>query len=289
MSPDSRFDVSPARARYVRAVGPRLRLLLYFIFGLVALLGANSVYLASITFFQWLNKEVTYENYFYQFMFLGHLILGLALVLPFVIFGVIHIKNAHARPNRRAVRVGYLLFAISLVLLFTGLALMRFDFFVIKNPNLRSPLYWAHVITPLLAVWLYILHRLAGPRIKWRVGLRWAVAVGVIVLSMVFLHSKHPHKNQVGSREGEQYFHPSAARTASGKFIPARTLMMDDYCLKCHQDAYQGWFHSAHHFSSFNNKPYLFSVRETRQVSLTRDGNVKASRWCAGSTMWCRS
>jgi len=57
---------------------------------------------------------------------------------------------------------------------------------------------------------------------------------------------------------------------------------MDDYCLKCHQDAYQGWFHSAHHFSSFNNKPYLFSVRETRQVSLKRDGNVKASRWCAG-------
>ena len=39
---------------------------------------------------------------------------------------------------------------------------------------------------------------------------------------------------------------------------------------------------SAHHFSSFNNKPYLFSVRETRQVSLKRDGSVKASRWCAG-------
>jgi len=240
MSPDSRFDVSPARARYVRAVGPRLRLLLYFIFGLVALLGANSVYLASITFLQWLNKELTYENYFYQFMFLGHLVLGLLLLLPFVIFGLLHIKNAHGRPNRRAVRVGYLLFVISLVLLFTGVALMRFDFFAIKNPNLRSPLYWAHVITPLLAVWLYILHRLAGPRIKWRVGLRWAAAVGVIVISMVFLHSQHPRKNQIGSREGEQYFHPSAARTASGKFIPARTLMMDDYCLKCHQDAYQG-------------------------------------------------
>src|SRR6266436_9391756 len=147
MIPDSRFDVPPARARYVRAVGPRLRLLLYFIFGLVALLGANSVYLASITFLQWLNKELTYENYFYQFMFLGHLVLGLLLLLPFIIFGLIHIKNAHARPNRRAVRVGYLLFGVSLVLLVTGLALMRFDFFTIKNPNLRSPIYWAHVIT----------------------------------------------------------------------------------------------------------------------------------------------
>src|SRR3954471_21299238 len=120
MSPDSGFESPPLRTKYVRAVGPRLRLLLYFIFGLVALLGANSVYLASITFLQWWNKEVTYENYFYQFMFLGHLVLGLLLVLPFVIFGLVHIKNAHARPNRRAVRVGYLLFAISLVLLFTG-------------------------------------------------------------------------------------------------------------------------------------------------------------------------
>jgi tetratricopeptide (TPR) repeat protein len=82
--------------------------------------------------------------------------------------------------------------------------------------------------------------------------------------------------------EGKKYFQPSLARTASGNFIPARTLMMDSYCLNCHQDAYNDWFHSAHHFSSFNNKPYLFSVRETRQVSLKRDGNVKAARWCAG-------
>src|SRR6266478_1799899 len=170
MSPDDRFESPPARVNYVRAVGPRLRLLLYFIFGLAALLGANSLYLASITFLQWLNKEVTYENYFYQFMFLGHLVLGLLLVLPFVLFGLVHIKNAHDRPNRRAVRVGYLLFAVSLALLITGLALMRFDFFAIKNPNIRSGLYWAHVLTPLLAVWLYILHRLAGPRITWRGG-----------------------------------------------------------------------------------------------------------------------
>src|SRR5436309_17162 len=62
----------------------------------------------------------------------------------------------------------------------------------------------------------------------------------------------------------------------------ARTMMMDDYCIKCHPDAYNGWFHSAHHFSSFNNKPYLFSVQETRRVALARDGSVKASRWCAG-------
>ncbi len=272
---------SPPRKKYARAVGPRLRRLLYFIFGLVALLGANSAYLASITFLEWF-KGFSYQNYFYMVMFGAHLALGLLLLVPFVVFGALHIKNAHDRTNRRAVRVGYLLFFISLVLLFTGVALMRFDFFVIKNPSLRSPIYWAHVITPVLAVWLYVLHRLAGPRIHWQAGARWAGVVGLVVVAMVFLHSKHPQKNQAGSVEGKKYFEPSLARTASGNFIPARTLMMDDYCLKCHADAYQGWFHSAHHFSSFNNQPYLFSVKETRAVSLQRDGNVKASRWCAG-------
>ena len=53
--------------------------------------------------------------------------------------------------------------------------------------------------------------------------------------------------------------------------------MMDSYCLKCHADAYKGWFHSSHHFSSFNNPAYLASVRETREVALKRDGNVQGS------------
>jgi tetratricopeptide (TPR) repeat protein len=272
----------PPRRKYVRAVGPRLRVVLYIVFALVALLGANSVYLLSITVLEKVTGYL-YQNYFYQMMFLAHLVLGLLLLLPFIIFGIGHIKNSYNRTNRRAVRVGYGLFVVSLILLFSGLALMRVKGFEIKNQNIRSVSYWAHVITPLLAVWLYILHRLAGPRIKWKVGLGWAVAVGVVVVAMVLLHAQDPRKwNAQGPKEGEKYFEPSLARTATGNFIPAKTLMMDDYCLKCHKDAYAGWFHSAHHFSSFNNKPYLFSVRETRKVALERDGDVKAARWCAG-------
>ena len=280
MSTESSPESVPARKKYVRAVGPRLRILLYVIFALVAVLGANSAYLVSIRVLE-AAQGLSYQNYFYMLMFGAHLVLGLILLVPFVVFGVVHIKNSHDRPNRRAVRVGYLLFAVSLILLVSGIALMR-QFVDIKNPNVRAPIYWAHALTPLLAVWLYILHRLAGPRIRWQAGLKWSAAAGAIVLSMVFLHSQHPRKNEIGSKEGKQYFEPSMARTASGKFIPAQTLMMDDYCLKCHEDAYKTWFHSSHHFSSFNNKPYLFSVQETRRVSLARDGTVKASRWCAG-------
>src|SRR5437016_7785613 len=137
------FDNPPGnsatlRKKYVRAVGPRLRLVLYLVFGLVALLGANSAYLASITFLEWV-KGLTYQNYFYQCMFLAHLILGLLLVAPFVLFGAFHIRNAHGRPHRHAVKVGYLLFAISLIVLITGLLLMRVDIFQLKNVGLKNP------------------------------------------------------------------------------------------------------------------------------------------------------
>ncbi len=271
-----------AKRKYVRAIGPRLRILLYAIMGLFAALGANSAYLGGITFLEWLRGE-TYQNYFYQYMFLGHLVLGLLIILPVILFGFGHIYNAHNRPNRRAVRVGYALFVISLVLLATGVALMRVEGFEIRNPQTRSVAYWMHVITPLLAIWLYVLHRLAGPRIKWRIGLGWGAAVGAVVLGMIAFHSQDPRQwNVVGPKEGTQYFEPSLARTSTGNFIPADTLMMDQYCMECHPDAYDGWFHSAHHFSSFNNEPYLFSIKETREVLMKRDGNVQASRWCAG-------
>lgn len=277
----------PTRRLYVRAVGPRLRQVLLIVFGLFALLGANSAYLSAITFLEWLHQPTLYQNYFYQVMFGLHLVLGFAFVIPFLAFGIVHLRNSRSRPNRRAVRVGYALFLAGIVLLATGVALTRIDVFQFRNlglkdPQLRSVAYWAHVATPLLCVWLYILHRLAGPRIRWRQGLTGAIAVGGVVLAMVLLHSLHPQKSQLASKEGRRYFHPSSAKTVSGNFIPAETLMMDDYCRKCHEDVYSGWFHSSHRFSSFNNPFYLFAVDETRQVSLAKDGDVKRSRWCAG-------
>ncbi len=282
MSDVSARGSTPSRRRYVRAIGPRLRVLFRVVVGLAAVLGANSAYLGGVTFLEWWRGE-TYQNYFYQCMFLGHLLLGLVLLVPVVVFGIAHIRNARHRSNRLAVRVGYALFGTSLAVLLSGVGLMRVEGFEIRNPNTRSVVYWVHVVVPFLVVWLYVLHRLAGPKIRWRAGLGWALVVGAAVLGAVFLHSQDPRRWHVaGPKEGSRYFEPSLARTASGNFIPAATLMMDRYCQECHPDAYEGWFHSAHRFSSFNNPPYLFSIRETRRVLMERDGNVKASRWCAG-------
>jgi hypothetical protein len=260
---------------------------MWLVYFLVALLGANSVYLGGVTFLSW-NSGRTYENWFYMLMFAGHLALGGLLVLPFIVFLGIHLLNTRLRKNKRAIRVGYALLFASLAVLITGVALVRVDLggssaLVIKSPSTRSVIYWAHVAAPLFCLWLYWLHRLAGPKIKWRYGIGYLATTGVVAGGMILLHNQDPRQwNLAGPKEGEQYFKPSLARTSTGHFIPAEALMNDEYCLKCHQDAYKSWFHSSHHFSSFNNPAYLASVRETREVALKRDGNVQASRWCAG-------
>ena len=83
----------PKRVRYVPAVGPRLKKLLFVVFALFALLGVNSAYLSAITVLEW-STQRTYQNYFYQYMFLMHLGLGLLIIVPVVVFGLLHIKNA---------------------------------------------------------------------------------------------------------------------------------------------------------------------------------------------------
>ncbi len=280
------FPRSPVATR-AEVISPLLRRLLWVVFGLVALLGVNSAYLACVTWMEWFSRNwgerLIYQNYFSLWMFLIHIALGLLLVVPFLAFSIPHLLVARHRRNRRAVRVGYALFGASLVLLATGLMLVRVGGIELKWPPARSVVYWLHVASPIAAVWLYWLHRLAGPPIRWRVGAGFGGLIAVAAIGAAALHSTDPrHWNVAGPKEGDAYFTPSLARTATGNFIPSETLMQDDYCRKCHTDAYTGWFHSAHHFSSFNNPMYLASVRETRAMALKRDGNVQAARWCAG-------
>ncbi|MEM7050453.1 MAG: tetratricopeptide repeat protein [Acidobacteriota bacterium] len=265
------------RRRYYPAVGPRLKKLLFVVFGLFALIVVNSFYLLSVRGLEAFTGA-TYQNWFYIAMFLGHLVLGALIVVPVVIFGIAHIRNARNRPNRRAVKVGYALFATALFLLISGIVLTRLEgVIVVKDPAVRSVAYWIHVLSPLVAIWLFILHRLAGKRIRWKVGLRWAAVAGVFAALMLIFQAQDPRRwNVEGPESAEEYFFPSLARTSTGDFIPERVLANDSYCQECHSDVHQRWASSVHRFSSFNNVPYRFSVQETRQV------NPRGARFCAG-------
>ena len=284
MSEGTPADSKVARTqRYVPAVGPRLKKLLYVVLGLFALLFINGAYLVGITVAEWSTGE-TIQNYFYLNMFLVHLVLGVLMILPFLVFGFVHIRNSRNRKNRIAVRVGYGLFATGVLLILSGVILTRVEGLIeVRDPLIRNVAYWAHVLSPVFVIWLFILHRLAGPKIQWRRGLSLAAVAGVFAVVMIVWQYQDPRKwNEEGPGSGAKYFLPSLAKTATGNFIPADKLMMDAYCRECHADAHAGWSHSMHRFSSFNNPAYLFSVRETRKAMMERDGNVQGSRFCAG-------
>ncbi len=86
-------------------VSPRLRILLAALLAVFGLLAVNSFYLGLVTFLEWWQQRGI-EDHFYQLMFLFHLVVGLALIVPAVVFITSHLRRAWHRPNRNAVRAG---------------------------------------------------------------------------------------------------------------------------------------------------------------------------------------
>ena len=272
---------TPHRRTPKRAGGPQLRILLVAVLAAFVVLAVNAAYLGGVTLAEWWLGE-TLQGYAYQVMFLVHLALGLLVVVPVLAFMAVHLRNAWRRPNRRAVYAGLGLLVAVLLLLVSGLLLVRFDFFQVNDPAIRSTAYWLHVVVPFVVIWLFVLHRLAGPRIRWRSGLKLAGAGALIVVAMIVLQAQDPRQWNRPGQYGEADFRPALTRSATGQFIPPGTLMMDDYCAECHADAHAQWSQSAHRFASFNNPVYLFAVRNTRRHSMEIDGTMDAARFCAG-------
>ncbi|MFM7799732.1 MAG: multiheme c-type cytochrome, partial [Planctomycetota bacterium] len=266
-------------------VTPRMRALLLVTLVLFALLAIDSGYLGAVTFQEWMTGE-RQQNAFYLWMFLAHLVLGLAIVVPVLAFGAWHWKRAHHHPNRRAVRMGSVTMVAALVTLATGVLLTRVEVGgvapEIRDPQARSVAYWMHVAAPAVVVWGFVLHRLAGRRIRWSTGVLVAMAALALTVGFDLWHRMDAGRPRPQPKDGAAYFEPSLARTSNGSFIPASKLMQNDECLSCHPDAYASWAHSAHAASSFNNPMYAFSVRETRRQAFAREGAVNDARFCAG-------
>src|SRR5262249_6680207 len=139
-------------------------------------------------------RRATYTNAFTISVFMVHVVVGVLLVLPFLAFGTIHLATARTRKNRRAVRLGIILFSVSIVVGLSRLALIPLT----GLPQLptgtwsRNVAYYLHVLMPVAAVVLYVLHRQAGPAIRWRWGAGWGLAVGGFVAAMAGMHFQHP-------------------------------------------------------------------------------------------------
>ena len=202
-------------------VGPALRKLLVAVLVLFALLIVNSIYLGAVSLLQWFEGE-SLEGPLYQSMFLLHLALGLAITLPVIVYAVLHLRRAIHRPNRLAVRLGLTLFAIVLLLIGSGFALTRgIPLVELRGAEARSIAYWLHVAAPFAACWLFVLHRLAGPRIRWAAG--GAIALVGIVVGLAGVWLARPAA--IETVHADVDFSPSLARTATGNISPAEARM----------------------------------------------------------------
>jgi Flp pilus assembly protein TadD len=87
-----------------------------------------------------------------------------------------------------------------------------------------------------------------------------------------------PPPTMNGEGDGpEGSFFPSSAQVYGNQKIPSKFFMESDSCKRCHEDIYNQWFSSAHHFSSFNNQWYRKSIEYMQDTVGT-----KPSKWCGG-------
>jgi len=85
-----------------------------------------------------------------------------------------------------------------------------------------------------------------------------------------------PTMDQEGDGSKGAFF-PSSAQVIGGGKIPSKFFMESDSCKRCHEDIYNQWNSSMHHFSSFNNQWYRKSVEYMQDTIGT-----KPSKWCGG-------
>jgi Flp pilus assembly protein TadD len=217
---------------------------------------------------------------FYAVVVLLHAALGILTLVVAVLFLYRLWQGASIAP-----RVGGILLAGGAIL---GLVL-------IKTGTPRSE--WN-------LLYLHILLSLAGTAIlfaEWKAGLEWSggrAKCWILTLLVVVVggfgarylresewrnHSRIENAplppasmDQEGDGPAGPFF-PSSAQVYGERKIPSRFFMESDSCKRCHEDIYNQWFSSAHHFSSFNNQWYRKSIEYMQDRIGTRP-----SKWCGG-------
>src|SRR5216683_1636498 len=222
-------------------------------------------------------------NVFYAAVVLLHALAGLvtAILLIPALFRLL-------RKGSFLARAGWMLIAASAAL---GLVL-------IKTGTPRTEWRWLylHIVVSVVGIGLLAADRL-GQRERiasttFAGVLRAAICLGLlagIAYGARYIregwqtHSRiqnpaMPPENMNGEGDGpEGSFFPSSAQVYGKRKIPSKFFMESDSCKRCHEDIYNQWFSSAHHFSSFNNQWYRKSIEYMQDTVGT-----KPSKWCGG-------
>ncbi len=223
----------------------------------------------------------------YAGVVLLHTLAGV-LVAILLIPAIIRLLRSGSIPSR----VGWLLIAASAVL---GIVLIK-----IGTPRSEWNKLYLHIVLSMAAVGLLIAdwlgrrstsarpigsQMLAGTA---RVLICFAVLAGLGYGSNYLRQSWQtrtrienpamPPDDMNGEGDGPKGpFFPSSAQVYGNRKIPSKFFMESDSCKRCHEDIYNQWNSSAHHFSSFNNQWYRKSIEYMQDTIGT-----KPSKWCGG-------
>ena len=237
---------------------------------LIAFLTASAIYLYAFP----------QANVFYAVVVLLHALAG-TIAAIFLLVGL-----------WRTLRNGPPLAAIGWVLLTLGSAIG-----VALIPLGTSRNHWNYLYAHLALSFLGVAFLFAGlARERAWFGRRALVQIAVPLLALAaavpigrYLR-EHRWQNHVSNRienpllppatmdgEGDGpkgLFFPSSAQVYGTQKIPSSYFMESESCKRCHEDVYNQWYSSAHHFSSFNNQWYRKSIEYMQDVVGT-----KPSKW----------
>ncbi|HKS76240.1 MAG TPA: tetratricopeptide repeat protein [Terriglobales bacterium] len=219
-------------------------------------------------------------NIFYAVIVLLHVLAGVAAS---VWIAVLFYRFMREEPV--LVRVGWLLMGMGAI---AGLVL-------IKTGTLRSDwnLLYAHIVLCLVGIGILVAER-AGKSSAYssslvRVAACLLMLAGLSAGAWYLRNARWQNRARIenpamppatmnGEGDGPQGpFFPSSAQVYGGQKIPSKFFMESDSCKRCHEDIYNQWYSSAHHFSSFNNQWYRKSVEYMQDTIGTRP-----SKWCGG-------
>ena len=253
----------PAPAKPSGVLRPWQRRLYRILLVPLGLMAANAIFLVAFT----------RDTAFFYGMLLLHLVLGVAIAVPFFVFAVTHAKRMIRMWNKRAKYAGLAIFTLAVICVSTGLYL------TFRGATIPNRAVWiAHVAAVPLALVAFILHRRAHThQLQFKRLYAWGAGVVVFLGAMALAAKLEKPPKRIVNMSGDTVFFPSSSETFDQGLLNGYKLAANEYCKECHPDSFHQWERSAHRFSSFNNPFYRKSV----ELMADQVGRER-TKWCSG-------
>jgi len=245
---------------------------------------------------------------FYMLNVLLHVVLGVALVIPFFIFVRRFLENDAPKGKELAIYMGRLGYWCLAPCVLTGLYLA-----VVNATHLHGWILYFHIAAGFIGVAFFqkairsVAHKVStnnpydvAGRVAWIVvviSIFFPILIGIYnlllpgdgerIVNPALLQEK---LDDPAGWNFDGPFAPSTVSTPAQKNISSSAFLNSASCgrSRCHPDVYNQWQSSAHHYSSYNNPWYRKSVEYLLETSRTRvDTNGAVSKtnpakWCGG-------